>query len=260
MANAAEKLKQMVCTDAKVKEDILKFMVETLHMESISDFAAYFTVGDYEKGVQCDILDKLPDHKDDRIQRGRLRVAWQAAHAETKKVIEAGAKQVEEEDVDAPLPSGVKERQEACFAKAYNGLKFEPEASPADNIFARFFREFRKRGLQVYPLNKMKSAAHPESIMEMSHKKRKMCAGLSIVDERDHDDKPLYLGDILAVLQAIKIQCVGWAMTGTDMIESKVTPGLQVREADLSECLAYLEWCTTHARENLGRSEKLSSG
>ena len=34
-------------------------------------------------------------------------------------------------------------------------------------------------------------------------------------------------------------------------------PGSKVHEADLSECLAYLEFCTTHAREHPGTQREV---
>ena len=52
--------------EEKVAPAVAEYMVETLQMESVSDWFAFFKADEYEDGVQRDILDHIPEFKQDR--------------------------------------------------------------------------------------------------------------------------------------------------------------------------------------------------
>eukprot|EP00971_Amphidinium_carterae_P093790 1855893-Amphidinium_carterae.1 len=57
------------------------------------------------------------------------------------------------EDIEEPLDPSDQQAQESLFASIHN-LKLEPSVCPSDALFARCFREFKKGGVSVFPLNK----------------------------------------------------------------------------------------------------------
>merc|ERR1719216_354906 len=56
-------------------------MTQTLKLESVSDFASYWTSAEYEKGVQTDIVQQIADVSlpSSKLQIARLRAAWKLA-------------------------------------------------------------------------------------------------------------------------------------------------------------------------------------
>jgi len=74
-------LAQFLSSDARVDAKIVSYMTQTLKLETVSDFANFWTAAEYEKGVQSDIIQKLPGLQDaaSRLQTARLRAAWKLA-------------------------------------------------------------------------------------------------------------------------------------------------------------------------------------
>merc|ERR1719446_1395994 len=56
-------------------------MTKTLQLESVSDFASYWTSAEYEKGIQTDVVQQVADVSlpSSRLQIARLRAAWKLA-------------------------------------------------------------------------------------------------------------------------------------------------------------------------------------
>jgi len=67
-------------TDSKV----INYMTQTLKLESVSDFASYWTSAEYEKGVQTDIVQQVADVSlpSSKLQVARLRAAWKLAQGQ----------------------------------------------------------------------------------------------------------------------------------------------------------------------------------
>ena len=109
--------------EEKVAPEIAKYMVETLQIESVSDWGAFFKADEYEDGVQQDILDRIPEFRQDRIQRGRLRTAWTLARSAMKRhEIRNTAAGDDDGEIEAPLREGVKESADKAFKAAYGGI------------------------------------------------------------------------------------------------------------------------------------------
>jgi len=64
-------------TDAKV----INYMTQKLQLESVADFASYWTSDDFEKGVQTDVVQQVADVSlpSSKLQIARLRAAWKVA-------------------------------------------------------------------------------------------------------------------------------------------------------------------------------------
>ena len=97
------RLRRLLQTEARVDPRLIEYMVDTLGMDSITDFANHFTQTDYQDGVQTEILDKMPDLQASRIQRGRLRTAWELARAEFTHALLKVRSSPDEVELDAPL-------------------------------------------------------------------------------------------------------------------------------------------------------------
>ena len=79
----------------------------------------------------------------------------------------------------------IQQDQVQVFRRLHN-LKFDPEVMPADALFARLYREFKKRTLSVIPLEKVKTQAQVAPIIDMG-RKRKLGEDLTImISGSDH--------------------------------------------------------------------------
>nr|AAL40676.1 luciferase [Pyrocystis lunula] len=96
--------------DAKLDPNIVTYMTRDLKLESIADFAHLWTTGEYEKGVQDDIVRKVPAFQDtskapSKVQIARLRAAWLSAQQSegvpgaTAKAVPVAAKPVEQNGI-----------------------------------------------------------------------------------------------------------------------------------------------------------------
>eukprot|EP00971_Amphidinium_carterae_P339556 6477432-Amphidinium_carterae.1 len=126
---SSNRLQNLLLREAKVDPAIVAFMTgDTLKLASVSDFANFFTRDDFSQGVQDDILNKLPDFKEDKLQRGRLRTAWELATAEFQAFTSKRATGTSF-DEDLPLDPDDKKAQEDSFHAFYH-IKLEPAVSP----------------------------------------------------------------------------------------------------------------------------------
>ena len=249
----ASKLKLLLGREAQVAEKIVEYMVTTLKMESVPDFAGFFTKGEVAAGVFKDILGKITEFKEDSIQRARLRTAWEMAQVEVAKSIGKKSRGDAGEDWDAPLDPDTQKQQEADFYRLYH-MKFEADVSPSDVLFGRLRREFRRTCITVTPLNKVRSAAQAAIIFGHS-KRQRIAEGVTITYNEDTAEsgyKDASFATILQVLWALKVFCVGWGMTGTAERDSLAKPGTKVRDGDLSEGFAYLDFCQAQAMQHPG--------
>jgi len=60
---------------------LINYMTKTLQLESVSDFASYWTSAEYEKGIQTDVVQQVADVSlpSSKLQIARLRAAWKLA-------------------------------------------------------------------------------------------------------------------------------------------------------------------------------------
>ena len=244
--------------DSKLPTEVVTFITDNLQLESISDFAGFFTESSYQDGVSSEILDHIASYKGNALMRGRLRTSWQLASAEFSQAVKRKANAVEDEAaLDEPLDPAVRKQQEGSFAATYGGLKFAEQSTPSDFLFARVYREFKKQSLTVHDVENVRSAATQKTIMQ--RKTRRIGAeGLSIsFNEPDHHETGGQVTSVLEFLTALKILVQTWAMCGLALRESKLSPGTKIKDADLSACYAYLDFVTEHAIGHQGQPSEV---
>jgi len=83
-------LAQFLSNDSNIDRQIVDYMTKTVQLESLSDFANFWTSADYEKGVQNDIVTQVPGFQDasrpaSRVQIARLRAAWKKAQDQSSQ-------------------------------------------------------------------------------------------------------------------------------------------------------------------------------
>ena len=255
------RLRALLTREAKVDDQVVDYMLNTMKFEAIAEFASYFTAAEYEEGVGSDILKKVPGYTEPggtttvqfKLQRARLRTAWQLATGELQRAVQKRTTSESPVDWDAPLDPDVRKLQVVTFKNIYH-LHIEPESSPSDMLYGRLFREFQRRCLSVIDLRRVRSAAQSATVMGQA-KKQRLAEGLSILWDNAHSEQDTadhHFTTILEVLTALKVLMHGYAMTGTGERDSKAYPGTKVRDADLSGCLAYLDFCTGKALDHPG--------
>jgi len=138
---ATPPLVQFILSTAKVDEKIVAYMTETLQLKTISDFSNLWTATEYEKGIQNDIVQKVPGFEDasqplSRLQIARLRTAWIMAQGSSaapvvKEAPKAAGTPVVGMGWTCPQVTGLTfdTLWEALVCKARNPLKFNMDVS-----------------------------------------------------------------------------------------------------------------------------------
>ena len=143
MAFALQDLKDFLAKFAVHADVIAKITDEQpggMGMASLADFRGYFTAAEYEDGVQTEILDGT-FQASDRLQRSRLRVAWEKVN-EVISTTAAPPAVESVHDLEQPLDPRIRNAQEAEFKAAYPDYFIEPEDFPCDPLYSRNVREF----------------------------------------------------------------------------------------------------------------------
>ena len=251
------RLTNLLVKEARVHPEVVKYITDPrpggLGHESVSDFASHFTSSDYAEGVQTEILNHVEPHKEDKLQRNRLRTAWELAQAAFKEALAKRPLQ-DDGDWDLPLDPEVQQKQEAIATKYYH-LKFESSVSPGAALFGRCFREFSRRQLSAYPLVKVKSAAQTSNVIARV-KRRRIAEGVELTSNECEVPPDNVFVEVIQVLHALQILVNCWGMTGTAMLDSKANPGSKVPDGDLTEGLAYHAFVMEKALEHPGPVEQ----
>ena len=188
MQESKQRLRNLLEKEARVATELVDFMMKEpgndgkqgLGLECISDFKSFFTEADYQDGVVTEILSKVSAFQSDRIQRGRLRTAWELAAAEWKQaLVKKSVGETPDHDWDAPLDPDLQKTQTTKFEDIYR-FSLEPDVAPCDPMFGRDSREFGKRIRSLYPLTKVRSAAQVQAILA-TKKSQQLGDGISIV-------------------------------------------------------------------------------
>ena len=231
-------LATLLKTKNNVEEELFDYVIDTIGCKAVSDFAGFFEARTYADAVQTEILDHIDKFKADRIQRSRLRVAWEMAKAETAQALtQSAGTSTQSIDWEKPLDPEERVQQEKTFEAAYH-ITFPPETTPSEALYTRHYKEFRRHCKSVDNLVKVRSAAQFGTTMS-SETKKQVAPGveLNFKDKEDIPDANFQMP--LEVIVALEILTNSWAMTGTMLVDSKADKGTKVREADLSECIAY---------------------
>ena len=237
MASGAERFELLLVNEHKVATEVFAAL-RHLGCESVADFVGLYTEADYEDGLK-EVLQHTTNFKTDRIQLARLRVAW----ARAKQDLSTTSAGSQDENLEAPLPPEVRQRQEDAFFAKY-GLRFPPDLLPAATLFARHFREFRRHHKELDDLARVKSSAEASSAPATEVKQ---LGDFRVVLKAE--SPAVSFKDLISLLRAHEILLNSLAMAGTAERDSKVLPGTKVCEFSMSDNLAY----RTFAAERLRR-------
>ena len=84
----------------------------------------------------------------------------------------------------------------------------------------------------------MRTTSNSQPLLELP-KKRKLGNGISLTLDADEPRSDTAIVTALQLLLALQTLCVAWAMAGMTPVPSKLHPGTTVKDAELSDCLAY---------------------
>jgi len=231
-------------------DGLIEYLVDTVKLQAISDYASLFTETDYEE--ECTKLAaKVPALKDDLIAVSRLRTAWRLAPTELTRACESRGAMASEEDWDAPLQDDVEAERSDQFRASYPGISFDTESTPTAASIGRFYREFRKKKISVYPLHKVKSEA--EARQPLTTKRRKLADNISIVVDDETPHSPICT--VTEVLWRLKLLTNGWALAGVDLVDppppaAALAP--KVRMCHLQDAAAYFDFILRKVCEHPG--------
>ena len=151
MGDSRAKLHKIL-VDAKLSTAVINFITGPppagLGLDCTADFANYFKADDYTAELR-QVISKIPEHPEDRLQEARLRAAYTLAVAEFQLLTNKRANGNAKLDFDQPLDPDDKKAQEGLFCSLYGGLHFEPCVYPNDSMIARFYNEFLHNCLSI---------------------------------------------------------------------------------------------------------------
>ena len=253
MASADSKDKLIALLKAnRVHDAVTEYMVDTIGMESMSDFASFFTEKTYAEGCYSKIVEHTA-YKDNDLQVGRVRTAWRLAEAELKKATEAVVKgNVQLNDWDVPLADDQELQRKTDFDAAYPALEFDSESTPAPQLVGRSFREFHdpKRQLTLLALVKMRSVADFQNLPTNVKKNLSEDIEITLLDQPRLPD--LSFKTVVQLLWAMKIMSNLWIMTGAEKVESKESPGKRVCQIPMTAATSYADFFMRKAMEHPG--------
>ena len=239
MEEGPRKLRTLLVNECKIEPAIATYMIDTLTISSIADFSGYFTQSTYEDGVDVDILAHTT-FKDNRIQKGRLRTAWQMAKTEVTQAIDKRGTTETVKDWDDPLDPEIKQGVVKLFTD-YHKFHFEPDLTPSEALFGRLVREFKKRSISLYPLYKVKSSSQVHPVMDKRASSTPLTATISLTvqDASSSAGPDTPIRSVLQLLRAMQILCNGWAIAGMGEVPSKVDPQAKVHDGDFTQMNNY---------------------
>ena len=206
MASGVERFELLLVSEHRVEKAVFQAL-QDLGCESVADFVGLYTEADYEDGLR-EVLQRTEAFKDNRIQLARLRVAWARARQDLAAASSASGT-CAEENLEAPLPPEVRQRQEDVFFAKY-ALRFPLDLLPAAPLFARHFREFRRQHKELDDLARVKSAADSSSVPTTEVKQ---LGDFRVVLKAELP--PVGFKDLISLLRAHEILLNSWAMAGT---------------------------------------------
>ena len=162
-------------------------------------------------------------------------------------------------DWDAPLGEEDEKKRKAEFDVKYDGVKIRTESTPAANIVARYYREFRgpKRQIAIPPLKRMRSAS--ENPCDPAIKRSRLADNAELLQKGMRDMPDKFFFTVLEVLMAVRLMTNAWALTGTVEVESKVefdqSAGkfLKVPQVHLSQAIHYHDFVYEKAMLHLSQ-------
>jgi hypothetical protein len=241
-SDAAVRLRALLLTEARVDARIHAHLTTKLGLESVADLASLWTEEEQVSGVQ-EVLQEA-GLESDRLQRSRLRTALQLARAELQSTVTKRSS-IDAIDLDRPLEPEVQKQQEDRFYSLYR-LKLTPEVAPSDALFGRIYRELRRNTVSVIDLTKVRSAAEQAAHAPLA-KRLKLSDSIALLTDDAGDIPASGPMNLLALLRKHRTLCLCFSLAGTTLKDSKLTPGTQTVDADLSELLAYHEYVTNAA-------------
>eukprot|EP00438_Fugacium_kawagutii_P026754 Skav216444 [mRNA] locus=scaffold50:123913:124737:+ [translate_table: standard] len=227
MASGVERFELLLVNEHKVAPQVFAAL-RHLGCESVADFVGLYAEADYEESLK-EVLQQTAEFKTDRIQLSRLRVAW----ARAKQDLSNTTPGTQDDNLEAPLPPEVRQRQEDAFFAKY-GLRFPPDLLPAASLFARHFREFRRHHKELDDLARVKCAAEASSVPATEVKQ---LGDFRVVLKAE--SPAVSFKDLISLLRAHEILLNSLAMAGTAERDSKILPGTKVSEFSMSDNLAY---------------------
>lgn len=112
-------LKRLIMKDSGLPQGVLT-RIEALGIESVSAYFAYFAQADYQTDVVEMILNHVPEHKDDRLLRGRLRNAWVLPRSEFNQAVAKRSSTAPPDDLEAIIDSNERIVQDDELLTSYN--------------------------------------------------------------------------------------------------------------------------------------------
>ena len=174
--------------------------------ESLEDFVFIVGQNTWEDDLKA-LLNEVVELKDSRLILARFKAAWKSGSAAIQAAQTAATKH-EAADVEDPIPELQFQQLSADWQKSYR-LVIESHLDPSDTLWARIWREFRRRCLTVIDIAEVKSVVGGTSPLD--GEKISLDKGVVLQFSKAEQAAPRSVPEHYLKL---RILCYAWAWAG----------------------------------------------
>ena len=199
-----------ILAEAKVSQELIDTIgAAGIGCISLDDVLDCVTKEKWETELKSVFLDKCSDDatKASTLQLARLRQAYKMGVAARNRSDNVGAGA--ETDVEKPLDAADALALRQNWKQTYQHVEYDEFLTPADNVVARIYREFRRKSHTLLPVTRVRSLAFDRRPVQRA--RREIADGVVIeTDAR----KEIAVRDLNEYVWGLKILAVCWTLCG----------------------------------------------
>ena len=175
--NAADGRLMAILTESKVAENLKETMLNVVGCASLEDFPGTVTEKNWEVELQTVFLDKCTEAtiKGNPLQLARSRQAYRIGVAARQRSTAVASKS--EADIGKPLEATDTLELRKLWQQRYPHVSYDEYLTPADNVVARVYREFRRKCHSLMPITRVRSLAFDRRPIVKSRKTNRRSGG-----------------------------------------------------------------------------------
>ena len=243
-----------VLTESRVAQPLVETITTVVGCSTLEDFLGCVTEKGWEIELQSVFMDKCTDAavKTNPLQLARLRQAYKIGIAARQRSTAVATES--EADIEKPLEANDTVELRKLWTLSYPHVSYDEYLTPADNVVARVYREFRRKSHSLTPINRVRSIAFDRRPIVKA--RREIAEGVVIeTDSR----KEVHIRSYDEYIWGLKILAVCWTLVGN--FKTKSSRGdkkTDVLYCSHTEAFGYADRVLRKAMQNAPTRDALS--
>ena len=205
-----------VLTEAKLHPSVVDLITSGVGCQTLADFLDTVTEKNWESELKALYIDACKDtNAQGPLQVARIRQAWKIGTAARNRATATGAE--EEADIEKTLEAVDTLELRRLWRVSYPHIVYDEYLTPADNVVARLFREFRRKSHSLIPITRIRSLAFDRRPVLRSRKQ--ITEGVVIETE---ERKEVAVRDMMEYLWGLRVMAHAWTLVGNYQVEITV--------------------------------------